>query len=139
MGTGLTFDEYAELRLKPRAEADLTFHQAAKIEREEAFPMSTVAASSHLRSRGYDCKPAMLELLIRNGVVTLAETDTWSQSDVDVAAEHFEDCSIVVPYAAMCQALGCRYWDFLKPLREAAERESQERWSCLDGARLFSI
>lgn len=28
------------------------------------------------------------------------------------------------PYAAMCQALGCRYADFLKPLRDAADRES---------------
>ncbi len=25
------------------------------------------------------------------------------------AAEHFEDCGILAPYAAMCQTLGCRY------------------------------
>ncbi|MEX2389882.1 MAG: hypothetical protein WD534_18545, partial [Phycisphaeraceae bacterium] len=48
----------------------------------------------------------------------------WSQADVDAAAEHFEDCDMFTPYAAMCQTLGCRYVDFLRPLREAAEAES---------------
>jgi hypothetical protein len=66
----------------------------------------------------------MLEMLIENGVVTPAGPDAWSQADVDAAAEHFEDCQIFVPYAMMCVALGCRYADFLRPLREAAERES---------------
>lgn len=88
------------------------------------FPMSLTAASAHLRSRGYDSRPAMLEVLIKNGVVSPTEPDAWSQADVDAAAEHFEDCQIFTPYAAMCVALGCRYADFLRPLREAAERES---------------
>ena len=58
--------------------------------------------------------------------MTPAEPDVWSQADVDAAAEHFEDCQIFTPYAAMCEALGCRYADFMRPLREAAERESQK-------------
>ena len=126
MRIGLTFDEYADVRLRPPAGADRAFQRAAEQERDEMFPMTTVSASTHLRSRGYDCKPAMLELLLKNGVVTLAKPDVWTRADVDAAAEHFEQCEIFVPYAAMCQALGCSYAEFLRPLREAAERESQE-------------
>lgn len=46
----------------------------------QMFPMALVAASNHLRSRGYDCKPAMLEMLIENGVVTPAKPDAWTQA-----------------------------------------------------------
>lgn len=126
MGIGLTFDEYVELRLKPPAGADRAFRRAAEQEREAMFPMNTAEASNHLRSRGYDCRPAMLEVLVRNGVVKLAQPDVWTQADVDAAAAHFEECEIFVPYAAMCQALGCRYLDFLRPLREAAEHASRK-------------
>lgn len=121
---GLTVDEFVDLKIKPRASADRAFHEAAEIEREQMFPMTLAAAATHLRSRGYDCRPAMLELLVKDGVVMPAEPDAWAQADVDAAAEHFEDCGILTPYAAMCQTLGCRYADFLRPLREAAERES---------------
>lgn len=121
---GLTVDEHFDLRVKPRAGADPAFHEAAEAERDGMFPMATAAASSHLRSRGYDCRPALLEALVEQGVVTPSRPDAWTQADVDAAAEHFEECQIFVPYAVMCQALGCRYADFLRPLREAAERES---------------
>lgn len=126
MQIGLTFDEYVDLRVKPRAGADRAFHEAAEMERQEMFPMSLGAASNHLRSRGYDSRPAMLELLVEEGVVTPAQPDAWTQTDVDTAAEHFEECNLLAPYADMCQTLGCRYADFLRPLREAAERESQK-------------
>jgi hypothetical protein len=126
MGTGMNFDEFVELRLKPPVGADPVFFQAAEMERDEMFPMDLVSASNHLRRRGYDCKPPMLELLVQDGVVTPLEPDAWTQVDVDAAADHFEDCGIFVPYAAMCEALGCRYADFLRPLREAAERESRK-------------
>jgi len=125
MRIGLTFDEYADLRLRSPADADPVMHAAAEAERERMFPMTREAASSHLRTRGYDCRPPMLDVLVRNGVVTPADPDAWSQADVDAAAEHFEDCGIFTPYAAMCQALGCRYADFERALREAAERESK--------------
>lgn len=121
---GLTIEEFVELKLKPPAGADRAFHKAAAMERDQMFPMNLAAASNHLRSRGYDCRPAMLELLVKDGVVTPAAPDGWTQADVDAAAEHFEQCQIFTPYAAMCVALGCRYADFLRPLREAAERES---------------
>lgn len=126
MQTGLTFEEYLALRLRPLAGADRAFQEAAKMEREQMFPMALASASNHLRSRGYDCRPAMLELLIQNGTVKPATQDAWTQADVDAAAEHFEDAQILTPYAAMCETLGCRYADFLRPLREAAERESQK-------------
>jgi hypothetical protein len=121
---GLTFDEFVDLKLRPPAGADRAFREAAEMERERMFPMTLVTTSQHLRSRGYDCRPAMLEALIKNGVVSPAEPDAWTQADVDAAAEHFEQCEIFTPYAAMCQTLGCRYADFVRPLREAAERES---------------
>ena len=121
---GLTLDEYVDLKVRPHAGADRALQEAAEMERAEMFPMTLVAASSHLRSRGYDCRPPMLEVLLRDGVVNPRNSDAWSQADVDAAAEHFEDCNMFTPYAAMCQTLGCRYADFLRPLREAAERES---------------
>jgi hypothetical protein len=122
---GLTFDEFVDLKLTPGVGADRAFHEAAEMERRDMFPMALTVASNHLRSRGYDCRPAMLELLVKDGVVTPTAPDAWSQADVDAAAEHFEQCGILTPYAAMCQALGCRYADFLRPLREAAEREDE--------------
>jgi len=121
---GLTLDEYFELRLKPLAGADRVFEEAAERRIEELFPMSTVSASHHLRSRGYDSRPELLETLVEDGVVTLGEGDTWTQGDVEAAVEHFEDCQLFVPYAMMCYALGCSYGDFCRALREAAELES---------------
>jgi hypothetical protein len=122
--TGLTFEEYVDLKLKRHAGADEALREAADVERERMFPMNLAAASNHLRSRGYDCRPEMLEVLMRNQVVEPAGPEAWSQADVDAAAQHFEDCDLFTPYGAMCVALGCRYADFLRPLREAAHRES---------------
>ena len=121
---GLTLDEYVALRLMPLAGADSAFVEAAEEEREQLFPMPKVTASHHLRSRGYDCRPMMLDALVDQGVVTPDYPDGWSQADVETAAEHLEAAEIFTPYAAMCVALGCSYADFLRPLREAAERES---------------
>lgn len=66
---GLTLDEHFDLRVKPRSGADPAFHEAAQEERDQMFPMATVAASHHLRSRGYDCRLAILDTMIRHGVV----------------------------------------------------------------------
>ena len=125
MTIGLSFEEYFELKLKPRAGADPVFFQAAEQERDGMFPMPLVSVASHLRSRGYDCRPQSLDLLLESGVVRPAGSDAWSQADVDTAAAHFEDCGVFTPYAAMCETLGCRYADFVRALREAAERESK--------------
>ncbi len=122
--TGLSFDEFVNLRIKPLAGADPVFQEAAEMEVAELFPMTVGQASEHLRSRGYDCRPEMLDVLLRNKVVTPAAPNAWMQTDVDAAADHFEECGILTPYAAMCQTLGCSYADFVRPLREAAERES---------------
>jgi hypothetical protein len=99
---GLTFDEYVDLRLKPRAGVDLAFHEAAEIERNGMFPMATATASHHLRSQGFDCRPAMLDTLVEHGVVKPSKPDAWTRADVDAAAEHFKKCHIFVPYATMC-------------------------------------
>lgn len=126
MRIGLTLSEFVELRLKPPAIADQAFHEAAAMERAEVFPMNANTAASHLRTRGYDCRPAMLEMLVQNGVVKPAKKDAWTEKDVERAAEHFEDCEVFTPYAAMCQALGCRYAEFLRPLREAADEATRK-------------
>lgn len=65
MGTGLTFEEDIELTVMPLACADPVFVQAVEEEREQMFPMKLVVAANHLRSRGYDCRAASLEVLIR--------------------------------------------------------------------------
>lgn len=121
---GLDLSEYVALRLMPLAGADRAFVEAAEDERERMFPMAKVTVSHHLRSRGYECRPIMLDALVEQGVVTPADPDAWSQDDVEAAAEHLEDAEIFTPYAAMCLALGCSYADFLRPLREAAEQAS---------------
>lgn len=124
--TGLTFEEYVDLQLRPPAYADKVFHRAAETSRERMFPMDQVDVSSHLRTRGYDCRPVMIDSLVRSGAVKPADPNAWTREDVDAAAEHFENAQLFTPYAAMCVALGCRYADFLRPLREAAERETKK-------------
>jgi hypothetical protein len=54
---GLTFEEYAGLKVRPRVGADAAFQHAAEMTLAEMFPMTLMAASSHLRSWGYDCRP----------------------------------------------------------------------------------
>ena len=90
------------------------------------FPMPTTMAAIHLRSRGYDVRRPMLDVLVEDEVVALAQPDVWSMADVDAAADYFEQAQILVPFAAMCNTLGCSYADFLRPLREASARESQK-------------
>ena len=102
----------------------LTFNEVVELKTRHLLRMTLAAACGQLQARGYDCRPPMLELLIENRVVTPAHPDAWSQTDVDTAATLFEACGIFSPYAAMCQTLGCRYADFVRPLRAAAERES---------------
>jgi hypothetical protein len=121
---GLSFDEFVELELTPRAGADAAMFEAAELERQEMFPMKLVEVNTHLRSRGYDCRPMMLQMLIKNKVVKPADPDAWTPEDVEAAATHFEACDIHTPYALMCKTLGCTYAGYLRPLREAAVRES---------------
>ncbi len=88
MRIGLTLDEYVDLKVRPHSGADRVFHQAAEQESWQSFPMHTAAAATHLRSRGYDVRPEMLDLLVEDGVVKLAKKDAWTEKDVERAAEH---------------------------------------------------
>jgi hypothetical protein len=139
MRIGLTFDEYVELKWEAALEgigflkcepgkAPVFEPVPEDDEPAEAqlFPMTIIQAANHLRTRGYDCRPAMLDLLVKNGVVTPSKPDAWTKVDVDAAADHFEEARILTPYAAMCQTLGCSYADFLRPLREAAREASRK-------------
>jgi len=99
MKIGLTFDEYVDVKLRPSARSDRAFREGAETERDEMFPMTTAAASTHLRSRGYDCRASMLKLLVENGTIKLAQPDTCTREDVDEAAERFEEHEMFVPYA----------------------------------------
>lgn len=126
MTTGLTFKEYAELKLMPSPRADRAFRLAAENRRDTMFPLDLVSAANHLRTRGYGCRPASLEMLVQQGVISLAEPDCWTRADVDAAAEYFEQCELFVPYAEMCRVLGCTYGDFHRALRQAAEQASEK-------------
>ena len=61
---GLNLDEHFDLRVKPRSGADPAFHEAAQDERHRMSPIANAAASNHLRSRGYDCRPAILDAMV---------------------------------------------------------------------------
>ncbi|MFN7022082.1 MAG: hypothetical protein ACK4WH_12245 [Phycisphaerales bacterium] len=80
---GLTLDEHLDLRVKPRAGADAAFHEAAQRVPGRMFPMATAAASHHLRSRGYDRRPATLDALACQGGVTPSPPDAWTQDGTD--------------------------------------------------------
>lgn len=125
MKIGLSYAEVVELVLTPTGSEE-AFRQAVDMQLESMFPMTTASAAGHLRSRGYDVYRQSLELLVENGVVKPTQPDAWSESDIDAAAEHFEQAQILVPYAAACIVLGCSYADFLRPLREAAEEASRK-------------
>ena len=112
MSIGLTYDEYEDLRCYLMCGVLNNYLENL----ECMFPMYKEVVAAHLRSRGYDCNTAMLDLLVEDGVVKPAKSDYWTQADVDRAAEHFEQCEIYTPSAAMCQTFGCRYIDFLRPL-----------------------
>jgi len=124
MRIGLTFDEYVELWLKPPAGANRLFHQAAEEEAERMFPMTTVQATSHLRSRGDACCALMLDLLVENQVVKLAQPDVWTQADVDAAADHFEEAGVLVPYGETIGTLtvGSATIPFYKTTRRAVAK-----------------
>jgi hypothetical protein len=138
MRIGLTFDEYVDLKwraglegvgfLKQEPGKPPVFEPLEDDEPAESqlFPMATVQASNHLRSRGYDCRPEMLDVLVKNGVVKLSQPDVWTLADVNVAADYFEEAGFLTPYADMCATLGCSYADFLRPLREAARETSRK-------------
>jgi hypothetical protein len=139
MRIGLTFDEYVDLKwrdgregvgfLKQEPGKPPVFEPLPEDDEpaeSQLFPMSTDQAAGHLRSRGYDCRPEMLDVLVNNGVVKLSQPDVWTRADVDAAADYFEEAGIRTPYADMCATLGCSYADFLRPLREAAREASRK-------------
>ncbi|MGB0600453.1 MAG: hypothetical protein ACPGLY_27570 [Rubripirellula sp.] len=124
MTIGLTFDEFVNVKLRPTNE-DVPKHRSADVRAAQLFPMTTTEAANHLRSRGYDSPVDSLEELVKDGVLSLDADGNWTREAVDEAADFYERCELFVPYATMCQALGCRYVDWLVPLRNASERESK--------------
>lgn len=121
MRIGLTFEEYVEMRGKSHTGIG---RLTEGLPSDPLLPMHIDAASRHLHARGYDCKPQMLDLLVENGVVKPSQPDAWTQSELAAAAEFLEYGEIYTPHAAMCQTLGCRFVDYLRSLREAAECET---------------
>ncbi len=124
MPIGLTFEEYVELKLMPPNHADRAFVTAAEHMRDEAFPMSLSQAAWHVRTRGYDCRPESLELLVKQQTVEPVDADAWTRADVDAVCDYFEQHGFYVPYAEACRVLGCSYASFLRALKDAAERET---------------
>ncbi|MBA4028082.1 MAG: hypothetical protein C0511_18190 [Hyphomicrobium sp.] len=80
------------------------------------FPMTAAAASHHLRSRGYDCRPAILDALIRQGVVTPAQPDDGS--DAVEVEDAYRDGFFKDAEAA---------YAWKQPDREAVERAFEKR------------
>ena len=109
MAIGLTFEEYVELKLMPPKHADRAFVTAAEHMRDEAFPMSLAQAAWHVRTRGYDCRPESLELLVKQQTVEPVDVDAWTRADVDAVCDYFEQHGFYVPYAEACRVLGCAY------------------------------
>ena len=103
-----------------------TFDEAVELNHETSLPMAVETVVDHLWARGYDCSPQKLEMMVKNKVVKPADLDFWSRVDIEAAAKYFERCGFFTPYAEMCQTLGCRYADFVRALRAAAERESEK-------------
>lgn len=126
MAVGMTFEEYVELKLMPSPRADRVFRLTAEKRRDSMFPLDLALAAAHLRSRGYDCRPQTLELLVEQGVIEMDDANRWERKHVDAAAEYFEQCELFTPYAEMCRVLGCTYGDFHRALREAAEQASEK-------------
>ena len=126
MAIGLTFEEYVELKLMPPKPADRAFVTAAEHMREEAFPMSLSQAAWHVRTRGYDCRPQSLELLVKQQTIEPADVDAWTRTDVDAVCDYFEQHGLYVPYAEACRVFGFSYVSFLRALKDAAERETAE-------------
>lgn len=124
MAMGLTFDEYVELKLMPPKHADRAFFTATEYMRDEAFPMSLSQAAWHVRTRGYDCRPESLELLVEQQVVAPVDVNSWTRAEVDAVCDYFEQHELYVPYVEACRVLGCSYASFLRALRDAAERET---------------
>jgi len=125
MPIGMTFDEYVELKRTPANIADPAIRRSAERLLKGGFPMTLAQAAGHVRTRGYDCGPQALKLLVEQGVIKIADSNRWSLAVVDAAADYFEQCDLFIPYAEMCQVLGCTYGDFYRALREAAEQASE--------------
>ena len=100
MSIGLTFDEFVNVKLRPTNE-DVPKHRSADARATKMFPMTTVEAANHLRSRGYDSPVDSLEELVEDEVVSLDADGKWTREAVDEAADFYERCELFVPYATM--------------------------------------
>jgi hypothetical protein len=91
------------------------------------FPMPLVFAANHLRSRGYDCRPASQEVLIRNGTVTPTDPVTRGLMDnFGIGDNHWVASEDYRTSRAMAYALMMTFgmWmaaEFL-PVRDVDER-----------------
>ncbi len=97
MAIGLTFDECVELKLMPPKQADRASLTAAAHMRDEAFPMSLPQAAWHVRTRGYDCRPQSLELLVEQQVIVPGDVDRWTRVEVDASATTLKSTASIYP------------------------------------------
>lgn len=110
MGIGLIFDEFVNVKLRPTNE-DVPKHRSSDVRAAKLFPMTTIEATNHLRSRGYDSPVDSLEELVVDEVVSLDADGKWTREAFDEAADFYERCELFVPYATICEAFG---WSNLK-------------------------
>lgn len=49
------------------------------------FPLDLFLAANGLGDRGYDYRPGMLDVMLRQGIIELAECDCCTRTDVELA------------------------------------------------------
>lgn len=76
---------------------------------DEAYPTSTEGASSELRTRGLDARPAVLEYLIKKGVIPVPRGEgrnrQWSAADIDRVADYMDREGMFTPGGITCMYL----------------------------------
>jgi len=111
MRSGLSLDEFVELgHVQPRTEKGL---------------LTLPQAVEHIRRRGYDCQSSTLAEMAKRELIG-SDNSFWSKDKIEAVCEFCELQWFFLPYVVMCRVLGCRYFTYLKALRDVAKRESEK-------------
>ncbi len=125
MPTGLTYDEYLELKIDTRTCSDPMTQTLQKPADDLVFPMTPAEVVNHVRSRGYCCRTAALEFLTKSQVIRPGR-DGWQRVDVEAVCQHLEKHWLFTPYVELCRVLGCRYASFLRALNASAQLATEK-------------
>ena len=89
--------------------------QVARLDSE--YPRRTESALSELRQRGYDANLAILEFLIRSGVVSPEGPNEksllWTKDEIDAVADYLEQQELWTTGCIASHYFGVPYWEFV--------------------------